>query len=204
MRPDHLTESELSGYLDDDLSAAEIQRVRLHVESCPECREALVDVMRAVDSFEPGTDTVPTPARVRTFRRRWSWLGVAAVAASIAVLMIQSRDNARLPGREVPMQRSGATGGRKVIPVLSPTENAIVPSAGLSFLWRGNGSSADLYHLTLLNESGEPLWQFETRDTAAVLPARITLQSKTPYFWRVDGIANGIVATSGAHRFLIR
>jgi hypothetical protein len=69
------------------------------------------------------------------------------------------------------------------------------------FQWRSR--QGDSYRVTVLTESGEPVWTAETTDTSISLPTGITLEPGRGYFWRVDAVADGLSATSGVQRFQV-
>ena len=49
-RPLHLTDEDLSGYLDNEASTREVDRIRAHLDACEDCR-ARLDGLRAVQSM---------------------------------------------------------------------------------------------------------------------------------------------------------
>jgi hypothetical protein len=85
------------------------------------------------------------------------------------------------------------------IDVVTPVDGATIAPHQVRFQWRSR--AADSYRITLLTETGEPLWTEETSDTALTLPATITLEVGRLYFWRVDAVADGVSATTGIHKF---
>ena len=64
---EHLNESDVSGYIDDDLPLADRRRVEAHLEACSECRATIVAVMRVAESFEPSV-AAPRPMAARPHR----------------------------------------------------------------------------------------------------------------------------------------
>ena len=192
---DHISDSEMSGFLDRDLAPADRQRVEAHLESCPECRRELVEVRRLAESYRPGAlGTGRVWTRVVT--------GTAIAAGLVGLLLLPSSrqrpalrpDTVRAPA-QVPNRE-----GRMRIDVVAPVTDAPLAATAVAFTW--HAAAADVYRLTLLTESGEPVWTLETADTSAALPARIVL-APGAYFWRVDAIADGITASTGVRRLVI-
>lgn len=192
----HVTESDLAGYLDNDLGPADRRRVEAHLDACVECRLELVAVQRLAASYRSSMRRIPRPV--------WAGLGVgAALAAVLAGLMLLPRGHTVAPPLpdtvRAPVQEAGREGRRR-IDVVAPPSDTAVPGQALVFAWRA--TAADVYRLTVLTDSGDPVWSLETADTSAAVPTGIRLRPGA-YFWRVDAIADGISATSGAHRFLV-
>jgi hypothetical protein len=88
--------------------------------------------------------------------------------------------------------------GQRRIEVISPADNATIVAAPMTFTW--HAATADVYRISLLTEAGDSIWAKETTDTTATVPTTVSLSPGRAYFWRVDAIANGIVATTPAHR----
>jgi hypothetical protein len=132
--------------------------------------------------------------------KRWRALAsVGALAAAAAVVAVLFTDRSASEDAVAPRIRDAAITadeGRQRIAVVSPPESATVSARSAVFSWRATG--ADLYRFTLLSESGEPVWTHETADTTLRLPASVFPSREGAYFWRVDAIADGIAATSGA------
>jgi hypothetical protein len=49
-----------------------------------------------------------------------------------------------------------------------------------------------------MNESGQVLFTSATSDTSMAWPRNVPPALGTSYFWRVDGIAGGVVSSTGA------
>lgn len=191
----HVTESDLAGYLDNDLAPADRQRVESHLDACAQCRLELVEVQRLAASYQAATP--------RGVRRWMPAVAVLAVAASLAALLLIPRGRDAATQRVEPVRSGGQAAGRegqRRIEVVSPAGDVAVGAATIAFTW--HAVSADVYRLTLLTESGEPVWSLETADTTALVPSGTRLKPGA-YFWRVDAIADGITATSGARRLLV-
>lgn len=188
----HLTENQLAGFLDHTLSPDEHRLVEAHVEACEDCRRALVTAFRALEGFRSSGK--------RQARRsvRW-WIPVAA-AAGLAVILLTPRSWFRPSGAVSPSVRAPSVDGERGlrIPVVAPADDSTIATPSVRFTWRS--TSADVYRVSLLTDDGRSLWTAETTDTSLPLPPAIGLPRGRTYFWRVDGIANGLVATSGIHR----
>jgi predicted anti-sigma-YlaC factor YlaD len=209
----HLSDGTIAEYLDHALAPGERQQVESHLDACAECRRVVIEVMRAADSYEaaaaqdappgrgPVTHTTSAPRAVA--RRRWAVLvGSGLLAASLgSVLLLRPAVSAP----EAPVVRGVApfAGGDRQprIHAVQPPSGAVVPGRAVTFAWRA--TTADAYRIVLLTESGEPVWTHETADTSAVLATEVTLRPGASYFWRVDAIADGIVATSGTQRLQV-
>ena len=117
-----------------------------------------------------------------------------------ALLMPRLTRNEAEPDAPRPTRRVSDTDGRSRLAIVSPGEGSIA-SDPRTFIWRAG--SADVYRIYVLTESGGAVWTAETNDTTIALPDSVSLQSGRAYYWRVDGIGNGIAATTGSHRLQI-
>jgi|ERR1041385_133048 hypothetical protein len=196
--PGHLTEAQLAGYLDRDLNRDERRRVEAHLDDCPVCRAELAAVARLAESSRADIPVAESP-RGRVGRLRWPLVVGGALAAGLAAAVLFRPTDAG-PGRQ-PARAPDFREGRARLDIVSPAPDSAVTASSLVFTWRG--SAGDLYRVTVLSESGEPLWTGDTADTSVALPAGVVLLPGRSYFWRVDGIADGIAASSGVHRLRI-
>lgn len=190
----HLRENELAAFLDDGLTGEERHRVEAHIDVCDACRAELVDIGRAVAGRRSlGSAAAP-------IARRW-WVPAAVAAGLVAVLFVPRYvTRPRIEAEPHPVR---VIGGEELphIELVSPLEDASAPAAGLVFTW--HAAKADVYRFSLLTQTGDSIWSNRTTDTAIALPAGVTLQAGAAYFWRVDAVANGIVATTGVHHLRI-
>jgi hypothetical protein len=199
----HLSEIELSGLLDHALAGEDRVRAEQHLEGCAECRAEWLAVARLADSYEAkDRSTAPRPT-LRRPARRWLPLAVGgALAAGLAALLLFRPDLVtRVQPRE-PLRAPDFSEGRTRLEIVSPSPDSSVSRPGLSLIW--HGSAASLYRVIVLTESGEPVWTADTPDTTVALPDGVTLLPGRLYFWRVEGIANGITASTGANRLRVR
>jgi hypothetical protein len=196
--PGHLTEGQLAGYLDGDLNPDERLWIDAHLDDCPVCRAELAAVARLAESSRAETPVAGSPG-ARVGRRWWPLLVGGALAAGLAAVML-FRPIDLGHGRQ-PVRAPDFREGRARLEIVSPAPDSAVAASSLVFTWRG--SVSDLYRVTVLSESGEPLWTVDTADTVAALPASVGLEPGRSYFWRVEGIADGVVASTGVHRLRI-
>jgi hypothetical protein len=187
----HLSDAELAGYLDHDLTPAERRRAEIHIDACAMCREEVVALSRIAG--------VPAAAsHPASIKRRRRWFIPAVAAAVIAAIALPRLTRVGPATEPQPSWRVAEPGGLTSLAVVAPANNATVSTRPLAFTWRA--SDADVYRFFLLTESGDPVWTRETTDTSIVLPDSVTLEASNVYFWHVDGVANGIAATSGPLR----
>ena len=192
----HISESGMSGFLDNDLSPIQRRQVEAHLDACAQCLNELLEV-RPVALLLRRSDG-------RKSIRFWPRLAIGgALAAGIAAVMLLPRTPRESVPLNSPVRAQPSTGGREGqarIDVVTPLGETAVASSRVVFVWRA--TAADLYRLTMLTESGEPVWSLETSDTSAVVPADKRLKPGV-YFWRVDAIKDGIAATTGGHQLRV-
>lgn len=187
----HLTEHQIAGFLDRALPPDERRLVEEHLEACPGCRREVVAMHRMLADL-------PNGAGRPTWRRRW-WIP-AAVAAGLALfLFVPGRFHAG--GSPSAIRAPAVDGERKAsISVITPADDETAKTP-LVFMW--HPVTADVYRLSVLADDGRPVWNRQTPETSLALPTGVPLTPGRAYFWRVDAIANGLVASSGIHRLTI-
>ena len=197
----------LAAYLDSELSDDERSRLELHLDACVECRRSLAETVEVLDGGGDGVAAVRAelPASVPRRRRNFRWVAVgAALAASLAAVVV-SRRPAGVSEDAAPRTRDAA---HSVTDERLPRLTPVVPNDGATgvdehpgFTWR----SADVgrYSFRLLAEDGVPIWSRETSDTVLALPPDVRLERGRSYFWRVDALSAGIVASTRAQRFTV-
>jgi hypothetical protein len=202
----HLTESELAGYLDRDLSATDRQSVERHLDGCDECRAELVAVAGLVDGWNAGdTRTEPAPSVSGPPPRRRSWrgamglVGLAAAAALAGLLLV-------VPGPEPFVEDARdrerfATEGVASLRTHAPSDAGAVARDDLRFAWADHGT--DSYRLTVTAEDGGLVWSVTLADTLATPPASLHLEPGARFFWYVDAMSAGVVARSGVRSFTV-
>lgn len=188
----HVTENQVAGFLDHTLSPDEQRLVEAHLDACEECRLALVTAFRALDALRSSKE--------RRVRRSLRWWIPVAAAAGLALILLTPRSWLRPKTSVLPPVRAPSVDGERGmrIPVVAPADDSTIATPSVTFTWRS--TSADVYRVSLLTDDGRSLWTAETADTSLPLPPAVALPRGRTYFWRVDGIANGLVATSGIHR----
>jgi len=189
----HLSDAELAGYLDHDLSADERRHVETHIDACPACRREIVALLPITHPGQsPDKTIVPRP-------RRW-W--IPAAAAILVATLAVPRLTRTVPGPDVRQRARRVTeaGGVSRLATVAPADDATV-GGRIVFTWRS--TNADFYRIDILTASGDPVWTSDTGDTTTTLPDSVPLQADRAYFWRVEAIGNGIAATTGVHRIQI-
>ena len=189
---EHLSDAEMAGYLDRDITPEERRRVETHIDQCAPCRSELVALSR-ITHADTAARTVPPR------RHRW-WIPAAAAATIGALLVPRLTIHEPAPDTPTRTRRIGETDGRSRLAIVSPDDGSTAANPR-TFTWRAG--NADVYHFVLTTESGGAVWTAETTDTTIALPDSVSLQSGRAYYWRVDGIGNGIAATTGSHRLQI-
>src|SRR5262245_15326106 len=161
----HLSPEALAGYLDQDLPDEEKGRVELHLASCSECREELVEVR----GFQLQR------------RRRWflALVPVAAAAAALVVLIVPHKPT-------VQSEIRGGSNTESPLEIVSPTPESAASAPG-TFTWRSAGAGAS-YTFTLQAANGRVVWTSTTAETVAVLPDSVVLSSQQTWFWMVDAL----------------
>jgi len=199
---DHLTAGEIASLLDHSLTVADRGSIEAHLDACAGCRAEVLAVARLAESYGSSAGLTAPRSPGRSVRRRWLFGLGGAIAAGLAALL-WFRSGFPNPGSaHQPVRAPDFGEGRARLGIVAPSPDSLSPRAGLRLLWRG--SSATLYRVIVLTQSGEPLWTADTPDTAIVLPDSVTLLPGHIYFWQVEGIGNGITASTGAHRLRVR
>ena len=196
---DHLTAGDIAGFLDADLTPADRLRVEAHLDTCTECRGELAAVSGLAHA---APQVAPVPDHRRPVRK---WLpltiGIALAASLAAFLLLRPAQLG--PFRSPEQVRAPNLGeGRASLEIVAPGPDSVVASAALRFVWKG--SAASFYRISVLTESGEPVWTADTQDTVMVLPATVVLVPGRHYFWQVEGIADGIVSSTGYQTLRVR
>lgn len=197
----HLTENELAGFLDNDLSPEERGRVEAHLDACHACRDELVEVTRLVaHNHETGSATGPSQEEEsRGWRRSAGIVGVLAAAAVVTVVLVQPGEVA-LDGPTHELERSGIEGVGQLA-VHAPRNDAMVARQELRFVWADHGTES--YRITVTAEDGALIWSHSLADTTVVPPADIELPPEDRLYWYVDAVSGGVVARTGPRSFRI-
>ena len=161
----HLGPEEIASYVDGAMHFAARSRVESHLAACDDCRAdvAEVSLMRA---------------QLRARRRRsFFWIPVGAAAAAGIIFLMMS------PGVQRTNQR------REGPATAASSPQPIAPVGLVDSLTEVRWSSipeADRYEVRVFDSLGTVLWQQETTDTTARLPASLSLRAAVQYYWRVE------------------
>jgi hypothetical protein len=184
----HLSAGRVAGYVANALTPTERDEVVRHLDHCAACRAEVMDV------GEIAADVRARPA-VRS-KRRLLPVAVALAAGLAALTVYQVRQQDELP---VVRAKPTADEGIPLIAAVAPPDGGNV---GDSVVLRWRSTDQGSYDVFVLTEDGRPLWHLSTSDTAVLVPRSI-LDAGATYFWRVDAIGNGIVATTGVRRLVV-
>ena len=201
---DHPSESVLASFLDGELDVRERGHVEAHLERCSECRRALADTIGVLD--EAQIDSSAAPALVLERRRSrvpMLAIGMALAASIVGVAVLRRAPQSAIDVESRTRDAAPSTLDERIPPlaVVAPVNGADRVSEHPTFTWRS--TRADRYSFRLLSEDGTAVWSSETVDTTMMLPARVTLERGRSYFWRVDALAAGIVASAPVQRFTV-
>ena len=208
---DHPSESVLAAYLDDELAANERAQVEAHLEKCATCRRELSDTVEVLDVPTTGATSIAAPTSTR--RRSRSpilaiGLALAASVAGVAVLRLTPPSLGKADEHPASVEDRTRDAAQRALDERIPQLAVVAPAYDAKwlrehpgFVWRSHG--AGRYSFRLLTEDGTALWSTETADTTATLPTHVRLERGQAYFWRVDALAAGIVASTRAQRFTV-
>ena len=165
-RPDgpHLDPAEVARYVDQQASPELRTRVQNHMAECAECRDEVLEVLRAAPRA--------TSATVRRV-----WLPTVAAAAFL-VIVVWPRGERAGPQD---IHREGA-----ITATIAP--RAIAPSGatrGSTVLTWAAVPNADRYVARVFDGRGDVIWERQTNDTTIAVPDSV-VRLNEPYFWKVD------------------
>src|SRR4029079_18043893 len=125
---EHLTEADLAGFLDNDVSSDERRRIETHVDECADCRRELVALSQIVHAE-------PTSVSLASRRRRRTWISASAVAAAGIALVVLPRltPDSSVPGAPA-TRRLPEEDGRSRLDIVSPVDGPIA-AGRLVFTW---------------------------------------------------------------------
>ena len=160
----HLSPGDVAAYVDGVLPPPERSRVEAHLADCDACRTELVAV-----------------ARLPRARRRRHWyvpLGLAAAAALLVFVWPRSAEKVPMspPNYREPVVTT------TVAPLIIAPRGAT--TAPRRLVWT-SVPHADRYRMTLFDATGAVLWESQTSDTTATIPAMIGLRPGASYLWQV-------------------
>jgi anti-sigma factor RsiW len=228
----HLSENDIAGYLDADLSGEELLRVEQHLDACADCRAELVSVARLLQDRQPArsgselpADRLHDPAAGRPARepragdragvegpaaapppRRRAWLrpaGAAGLLAAAALAALILVDGDGSPAGE-PARPDQQRFGEETLAVLQTHAPAdgSVVSRDELRFTWADHGTAS-YRISLTREDGGLAWTQTVADTSVVLPPEVELPPGRTLFWYVDAIGTGIVARTGVKSFVV-
>ena len=194
---DHISPNQIAAYVDRGLSTQAREDAERHFDVCDQCRAEVSESARLADTLTPISADKPRPRRAR------QWLPVGISGAIAAAALLAFLVNPQRTSNATAVERGRDSGeGRTLIRGISPGVNAVTGAEGLVFRW--HRSPAAVYKFTLLTQSGEPIFSTDTQDTLVSVPDSVVLISGQDYFWRVDGIENGVVSSTGVTRFHVK
>lgn len=178
----HLTECEVASYVDDDVRS---EAIWTHLSWCAECRAEVADVGQLIRAL---------PDAHRGWKQGRVWLPLAAAAAAALVLLIRPTPSS--------IEHRDATVATIMAP--APIRPAGIADPDISLVW-SSVPLAHTYRTRVFDEHGTVLWQRETADTIAPIPASVALRPGAHYYWNVEartGFDRGV--TSDLTGFTVR
>lgn len=169
----HLSATEIAGFIDSTLTPEARAAAELHLSGCPQCREELASCLRLAST---------APSRSST-RVPWPLLGTIAAAIVVVVVL---RPGQQRPNPDVSRERttSPAASSRAVG---SPTDRTVDRQA-VRFAWQRDPAAIG-YHVVVTDSAGAPVWRSDDlTDTSIAPPSGVQLNPGARYFWRVDAL----------------
>ena len=201
----HPSDGQLAAYLDGELEDGERARLEEHFDICAECRGVLARTNAVLAKPARSAAFVPSngPMRRQSSPSRSVVLSLAtlAIAASVTMMILGRRDATSIDEDLVRTQPLGAGEGTPVLVTHQPANGAEVQRDGLRFIW--GSAPAERFTFVLSDETAQPIFSTDIRDSMLILPDSVTLQAGRSYFWRVDAIGGGVEATTRAQRFSV-
>jgi anti-sigma factor ChrR (cupin superfamily) len=200
-RLEHLSESEITAYVDGELESQKRTLVSTHLEICAACRDEVGEIVRLLRAAPlPLAESQSWPRRSGIPRR--AVIGIALAASIATVLLVARRD--RFTAKQDNVRSTDSTVSSEARPIISailPSDHDSIPADTVVFLWKSNPGG--FYRITVTATNGAPVWVAETHDTVVALPDTVALQPRRLYFWYVDALGDGITATTGIRRFQV-
>ena len=186
MPADHLSAADVAAFIDRTMPSAAREHAETHMANCASCREELAACMRLASTVPVKQRTIP-----------WTWLGAAAAAAIVFVVIARPRVDPRERGE--PVERGHPVSK----PQLMVPSDAVVRRPDLRFTWRSDGAGTT-YRVIVDDVNGAPIWNTDVPDTTATVPTSTRLTPGARYFWRVEALhPDGSVAKSQTLSFTI-
>ena len=158
----HLSPGDVAAYVDGALPPPARSRVEGHLADCHACRTEIVAVARVV--------------RARHRRHWYVPIGLAAAAALVLLIWPRSGEETATP----PNYREPVVTTTVAPVIIAPRGPTTAPRR---LVW-SSVPHADRYRMTLYDATGAVLWESQTNDTTATIPATIGLEPGS-YFLQV-------------------
>ena len=184
---EHPSGEEVAAYLSGRLSPQDRNDFDSHLADCRPCRQEVTSARELI--------------RSRTPRRRLASVGIVAVAATIAVVLL-SPDWFTRGNDDITRARNdqGTAPVAEEIRVVAPRNGAVIARSP-AFVWHALPGRT-LFRISLTTADGAEIWSGETSDTSIVVPPEVTLEKSRTYLWLIDALdADGQSLTSGTHEF---
>jgi hypothetical protein len=171
-------------YLAGKLSDAEIEAFESHYLTCSRCQTELrlgAGIREILPEVREGAGTPEIRGEEKTghwFRRNTRWGAVAAAVAAVlvGVILVKPAGREPLPHREGVPETPAAPGVEAPRGEVGTVEE---------FRWTAV-PGAELYRVTLYDDTGEVLWQAETPASSLAPPDTVGFVPAALYLWQVD------------------
>ena len=185
----HLSATEIAGFIDSTLSPDARTAAELHLSGCAQCREELASCLRL-------STTAPSRSSSRV-----GWPLLASIAAAILIMVVLR------PGQQrtmVDRTRERATVTTASSLAVAPADGESIERRDLQFVWRRDPAAVS-YHVVVTDSAGGPAWRSDDLTDTSTRPSPIArLSSGARYYWRVDALhADGSSAQSPTAGFRI-
>lgn len=164
----HLEADEVAAYVDGAVAGDERQRIQAHLATCADCRQEMHEILGVVRAL---------PAKPPSRRRIWLPAAAAAVIAIVLAWPRRHEDSLTSGGEH----RQGAVTTTIAPRPLTPVGSAV---RGDTLIW-SSVPGADVYAIRLFGASSL-LWEGQTSDTVAALPATVGIRAGATYYWKVE------------------
>lgn len=165
----HLEADEVVAYVDGAATGDERRWIEAHLATCADCRLEVSEIVGLAGAL-------PRSGQAR--RRIWIPAVAAAVLAIVFAWPHHYQDGKTIAGEHRQGAVTTTVAPRPIVPVGSVDR-------GDTLLW-SSVPGADAYAIRLYDASSNVLWEEQTTDTVAALPATIGLRAGATYYWKVD------------------
>jgi hypothetical protein len=166
---DHLEAADIAAYVDGALPVSGRQTIDAHLARCAECRAEIFEVSRIIGGTRGA-------GRLSGANQRL-WLSVAAIAAVVLIWIVppMARQQAGRVLREETVTTT--TAPRPLAPIGSV-------SAAMALVWSRVPHSTN-YRVRIFDSVGTVVWDAQTEDTTATLPASLVAPGRS-FYWKVE------------------